>query len=164
MKTPSAVIRQKGKIWGPCTHKRPLQQGAKEQWRLPLHWLSLVFWYKDKRCGPCTHQRPLHLFLWPLHISKWPLHTFIGIYRICGPCTWPLHLFSWPLHRPLPQENAPFRPSKRYTKFVVVKHSEIIYFFYLPYYVADEITNFLKNSHFENMKAGFLLRCQNSFR
>jgi hypothetical protein len=38
----------------------------------------------------------------------------ISIYRICGPCTWPLHHFLWPLHSPLPQENAPFRPSKRY--------------------------------------------------
>ena len=35
----------------------------------------------------------------------------------------------------------------------------------LPDYVGHEsIKEFLKNNHFENMKAGFLLRCQNSLR
>ena len=40
------------------------------------------------------------------------------------------------------------------------------YFTYiLPDYVAHEITKeFLKNSHFENMTASFLLRCQNILR
>ena len=66
--------------------------------------------------------------MWPLHTSEALAPFFvalahiqvalapISIYQICGPCTWPLHLFLWPLHRPLPQENAPFRPSKRYSK------------------------------------------------
>ena len=35
----------------------------------------------------------------------------------------------------------------------------------LPDYMAHDITKeFWKNSHFENMTAGFLLRCQNSLR
>jgi hypothetical protein len=65
--------------------------------------------------------------MWPLHTTEAlaPLIVAlahiqvalapISIYRICGPCTWPLHLFLGPLHRPLPRENAPFQPSKRYT-------------------------------------------------
>ena len=49
----------------------------------------------------------------------------------------------------------------------MAKSSELFKPFYLHFldYVAHEITKeFLKNSHFENMTAGFLRRCQNSLR
>ena len=49
--------------------------------------------------------------------------------------------------------------------FLLMKSSKNILFFtcILPYYGAHDITKeLLKNSHFENMTAGSLLRCQNS--
>ena len=43
------------------------------------------------------------------------------------------------------------------------RNYSIIFTCILPDYVAREIAKeFWKNSHFENMRAGFLLRCQNS--
>ena len=60
-------------------------------------------------------------------------------------------------------------PAKKVTIFNTIVHlvktSENILFFacILPDYVADEITKeFWKNSHFENMRVDFPLRCQNS--
>ena len=48
----------------------------------------------------------------------------------------------------------------------MAKHSEIVLFVYLhkfPYHVVHEVTKeFCQNSHFENMTADFLLRCQKS--
>ena len=53
-------------------------------------------------------------------------------------------------------------------KFLLMKSSKKTFNFFtciLPDYVAHEITKeFWKNNHFENMTAGFLLRCQNSLR
>ena len=52
-------------------------------------------------------------------------------------------------------------------QFSMMKHSEIILFFtcIFPYYVVHKITKeFCQNSHFENMTADFLLRCQKSLR
>jgi hypothetical protein len=52
--------------------------------------------------------------------------------------------------------------------FSLMKSSENRFYFFtciLPDYVAYERPKeFWKNSHFENMRAGFLLRCQNSLR
>ena len=52
--------------------------------------------------------------------------------------------------------------------FCLIKSSEIIFYFFtciLPNYMGYEITKeFWKNSHIENMTAGFLLRCQNLLR
>ena len=62
-------------------------------------------------------------------------------------------------------------PAKKVTIFNTIVHlvktSENILFFasILPDCVADEITKeFFKNSPFENMRADFLLRSQNSLR
>ena len=57
--------------------------------------------------------------------------------------------------------------SKLISKNVLVKSSERTWFFttILPNYVVHESSKeFWKISHFENMTAGFLLRCQNSLR
>ena len=56
---------------------------------------------------------------------------------------------------------------KFYQFFINKKLKKSFYFFtcILPNYVALEITKeFWKNSQFENMLTGFLLRCQNSLR
>ena len=57
---------------------------------------------------------------------------------------------------------------EKYTKwntfFCLIKVQKLSLFFYLhfPDYMAHDITkDFLKNRYFENMTAGFLLRCQN---
>ena len=52
-------------------------------------------------------------------------------------------------------------------KFINEKFKFFFYFFVciLPDYVAHDIAKeFWKNSHFENVTAGFLLRCQKSLR
>ena len=51
--------------------------------------------------------------------------------------------------------------------FINEKFKQLFYFLtgILPNYVPHEIfKEFWKNTHFENMTAGFLLRCQNSLR
>ena len=51
--------------------------------------------------------------------------------------------------------------------FYLVKISEniLLFIYILPGYVAHEITKeFWKSSHFENITAGFLLRCHNTLR
>ena len=56
---------------------------------------------------------------------------------------------------------------KCYQFFIDEKLKKLSHFFtsILPNYVPHDITKeFLKNNHFENMKAGFLLRCQNLLR
>ena len=56
---------------------------------------------------------------------------------------------------------------KFYQFFINEKFKKILNFFtcILPNYVPHEITKeFWKNSHFENVRADFLLRCQNSLR
>ena len=56
---------------------------------------------------------------------------------------------------------------KFYQFFINEKVKKILYFFIciLPNYVPHEITKeFWKNSHFEKMTAGFILRCQNWLR
>ena len=56
---------------------------------------------------------------------------------------------------------------KFYQFFINEKFKKLLYFFIciLPNYVPHEITkDFWKNSHFENVRADFLLRCQNSLR
>ena len=56
---------------------------------------------------------------------------------------------------------------KWYQFFINKKLKKIFYFFtcILPNYVPHDITKeFWKNSHFENMTAGFLHRCQNRLR
>ena len=51
-------------------------------------------------------------------------------------------------------------------KFLIMKSSNKYWFFLnciLSHYLAHEITKeFWKNSHFENMRTDFLLRCQNT--
>ena len=57
--------------------------------------------------------------------------------------------------------------SSKLTIFISEKFKKLFYFFtcILPDYVAHDITkDFFLNSHFENMTAGFLLRCQNLLR
>ena len=52
-------------------------------------------------------------------------------------------------------------------KILLIKSSETILFFIciLPDYVSHEsFKEFWKNSHFENMRADFLMRCQNLLR
>ena len=56
---------------------------------------------------------------------------------------------------------------KSYQFFINEKFKKIFYSFtyILPNYVPLEFTKeFWKNSHFENVRADFLLRCQNSLR
>ena len=56
---------------------------------------------------------------------------------------------------------------KCYQFFINEKLKKLSHFFtsILPNYVPHEITKeFWKNSHFENMTAGFLLSCQNTLR
>ena len=51
------------------------------------------------------------------------------------------------------------------SKFLMVKSSELFKSSYILDYVAHEIIkDFLKNSHFENMIAGFHQMCQNLLR
>ena len=59
------------------------------------------------------------------------------------------------------------KETKVYQRFLIEKKSEFFYSFtyIFPDYMAHEITKeFRKNRHFENMTAGFLLRCQKSLR
>ena len=49
-----------------------------------------------------------------------------------------------------------------YSIFCLIKSSRIDFF--LPAFSHDITKEFWKNSHFENMRAAFLLRCQNSLR
>ena len=58
------------------------------------------------------------------------------------------------------------RMSQKCYQFVINEKKKSYFFTYiLPNYVFHEITKeFGKNGHFENMTAGFLLRCHNSHR
>ena len=63
--------------------------------------------------------------------------------------------------------NSKWIRQKFYQFFINEKFKKIFYFFtcILPYYVPHEITKeFWKDSHFEIVRADFLLRCQNSLR
>ena len=55
--------------------------------------------------------------------------------------------------------------TKVYSKKSLVKSSQNNFTWILPDYVSHEISKeFWKSSHFQNMRAGFLRRCQNSLR
>ena len=59
------------------------------------------------------------------------------------------------------------KETSKFRIFIIEKFKKIFYSFtyILDNYMAHETTKeFLKNSHFENMTAGFLQRCQNLLR
>ena len=59
------------------------------------------------------------------------------------------------------------RDKSKFKIFIIEKFKKMLYSFIciLPDYMGHEATKqFLKSSHFENMAAVFVLRCQNSLR
>ena len=60
------------------------------------------------------------------------------------------------------------KSTKLYSKMLLLKSSENNFVFSPAFYLImcfmKAPNNFGKKSHFENMKAGFLRRCQNSLR
>ena len=84
-----------------------------------------------------------------MHFQTWTKNIFtINVPKCCLCC---IQMIFWPSFGTI-----------RYQKAQKISYS---FTCILPDYVANEITKeFWKNSHFENRRAGFLLRCQNILR